>query len=56
MGKFFTFRWAQRLDDGLRSLQVGVERDADPMVGVEMASTGEVGCFGDDLHEALRKF
>lgn len=21
--------------------------------GVEMASTGEVGCFGDDLHEAL---
>src|SRR6516225_2275496 len=26
---------------------------ADPMVGVEMASTGEVGCFGDDLHEAL---
>jgi carbamoyl-phosphate synthase large subunit len=27
--------------------------DADPMLGVEMASTGEVGCFGDDLHEAL---
>ena len=26
---------------------------ADPMLGVEMASTGEVGCFGDDLHEAL---
>jgi carbamoyl-phosphate synthase large subunit len=26
---------------------------ADPMVGVEMASTGEVGCFGVDLHEAL---
>jgi carbamoyl-phosphate synthase large subunit len=23
------------------------------MLGVEMASTGEVGCFGDDLHEAL---
>jgi carbamoyl-phosphate synthase large subunit len=26
---------------------------ADPMLGVEMASTGEVGCFGDDLYEAL---
>lgn len=26
---------------------------ADPMLGVEMASTGEVGCFGDDLHQAL---
>ena len=25
----------------------------DPMLGVEMASTGEVGCLGDDLHEAL---
>jgi carbamoyl-phosphate synthase large subunit len=26
---------------------------ADPMLGVEMASTGEVGCIGSDLHEAL---
>ncbi len=26
---------------------------ADPMLGVEMASTGEVGCIGHDLHEAL---
>ena len=26
---------------------------ADPMLGVEMASTGEVGCLGNDLHEAL---
>ncbi len=26
---------------------------ADPMLGVEMMSTGEVGCFGEDLHEAL---
>jgi carbamoyl-phosphate synthase large subunit len=25
----------------------------DPMLGVEMASTGEVGCLGVDLHEAL---
>ena len=26
---------------------------ADPMLGVEMSSTGEVGCFGNDQHEAL---
>ncbi len=26
---------------------------ADPMLGVEMTSTGEVGCIGGDLHEAL---
>lgn len=26
---------------------------ADPVLGVEMASTGEVGCFGEDQHEAL---
>jgi carbamoyl-phosphate synthase large subunit len=26
---------------------------ADPMLGVEMLSTGEVGCLGRDLHEAL---
>ncbi|KAJ1551815.1 carbamoyl-phosphate synthase (glutamine-hydrolyzing) cpa2 [Nowakowskiella sp. JEL0078] len=26
---------------------------ADPMLGVEMASTGEVACFGRDVHEAL---
>jgi carbamoyl-phosphate synthase large subunit len=25
----------------------------DPMLGVEMASTGEVGCIGEDQHEAL---
>ncbi|MEL7450441.1 MAG: carbamoyl-phosphate synthase (glutamine-hydrolyzing) large subunit [Pseudomonadota bacterium] len=25
----------------------------DPMLGVEMASTGEVGCLGEDLNEAL---
>ncbi len=28
---------------------------ADPTLGVEMASTGEAACFGDDLHEALLK-
>jgi len=27
---------------------------ADPMLGVEMMSTGEVGCFGRNLHEALQ--
>src|SRR5205823_3605899 len=28
---------------------------ADPMLGVEMASTGEVGCLGDDFDEAFLK-
>lgn len=28
---------------------------ADPILGVEMASTGEVACFGDDLEEAFLK-
>jgi len=28
---------------------------ADPTLGVEMASTGEVACFGDDLEEAFLK-
>ena len=28
-------------------------RGADPTLGVEMASTGEVACFGNDLHEAF---
>ena len=28
---------------------------ADPLLHVEMASTGEVACFGDDLEEALLK-
>ena len=30
-------------------------RGADPRLGVEMASTGEVACFGDDADEALLK-
>jgi carbamoyl-phosphate synthase large subunit len=30
-------------------------KGADPVTGVEMASTGEVGCFGEDLYEALLK-
>jgi carbamoyl-phosphate synthase/aspartate carbamoyltransferase len=28
-------------------------RGADPTLGVEMASTGEVACFGTDVHEAF---
>ena len=28
---------------------------ADPILGVEMASTGEVACFGMDVHEAFLK-
>ncbi|MFW5872888.1 MAG: ATP-grasp domain-containing protein, partial [bacterium] len=28
---------------------------ADPVLGVDMASTGEVGCIGEDYHEALLK-
>jgi len=30
-------------------------RGADPIVGVEMASTGEVACFGETVEEALLK-
>ena len=30
-------------------------RGADPISGVEMASTGEVGCIGTDLHDAFLK-
>jgi carbamoyl-phosphate synthase large subunit len=30
-------------------------RGADPRVGVEMASTGEVGCLGEDFDEAFLK-
>jgi hypothetical protein len=30
-------------------------RGADPVLGVEMASTGEVACFGEDANEAFLK-
>eukprot|EP00624_Nannochloropsis_granulata_P001435 evm.model.NODE_17153_length_11069_cov_25.388834.2 len=30
-------------------------RGADPVLGVEMASTGEVACFGANIHEAFLK-
>src|SRR3972149_6489745 len=30
-------------------------KGADPILRVEMTSTGEVGCFGDDIYEAFLK-
>jgi len=40
---------------GVKSSQFSFARleSADPMLGVDMSSTGEVGCLGDDLNEAL---
>ena len=40
---------------GVKSSQFSFARleQADPMLGVDMSSTGEVGCMGDDLNEAL---
>jgi len=40
---------------GVKSAQFSFARleEADPMLGVDMSSTGEVGCLGDDLNEAL---
>ncbi|PJC37310.1 carbamoyl phosphate synthase large subunit [Candidatus Peregrinibacteria bacterium CG_4_9_14_0_2_um_filter_53_11] len=42
---------------GVKAPQFSFSRlkGADPVMGVEMASTGEVACFGDDLYEALLK-
>ncbi|MFA6023955.1 MAG: carbamoyl-phosphate synthase (glutamine-hydrolyzing) large subunit [Candidatus Gracilibacteria bacterium] len=42
---------------GVKAPQFSFSRlkGADPVLGVEMASTGEVACFGDDLHEAFFK-
>ncbi len=42
---------------GVKAPQFSFSRlkGADPVLGVEMASTGEVACFGDDLHEAFLK-
>jgi len=42
---------------GVKSSQFSFARleEADPMLGVDMSSTGEVGCMGDDLNEALLK-
>ena len=40
---------------GVKSSQFSFARlsNADPLLGVDMASTGEVGCLGDTLNEAL---
>ena len=42
---------------GVKSAQFSFSRlqEADPLLGVDMASTGEVGCMGDDVYEALLK-
>ncbi len=42
---------------GVKAPQFSFSRlkGADPILGVEMASTGEVGCLGRDVHEALLK-
>ena len=42
---------------GIKASQFSFSRlaKADPVLGVEMASTGEVGCIGDDFHEAILK-
>ncbi len=40
---------------GVKAPQFSFARlqNADPILGVDMASTGEVGCIGDDFNEAL---
>ncbi|GHT77955.1 carbamoyl-phosphate synthase (glutamine-hydrolyzing) [Bacteroidia bacterium] len=42
---------------GIKASQFSFQRllKADPVLGVEMASTGEVGCIGDDYYETLLK-
>ncbi|MBQ0022776.1 MAG: carbamoyl-phosphate synthase (glutamine-hydrolyzing) large subunit [Prevotellaceae bacterium] len=40
---------------GVKASQFSFNRlsNADPVLGVDMSSTGEVGCMGDDLNEAM---
>jgi carbamoyl-phosphate synthase large subunit len=42
---------------GIKASQFSFNRlqKADPVLGVDMASTGEVGCIGDNTHTALLK-
>ncbi|MCK7481318.1 MAG: hypothetical protein M0C28_32130 [Candidatus Moduliflexus flocculans] len=42
---------------GVKAPQFSFSRlkGADPTLGVEMASTGEVACLGEDVHEAFLK-
>ena len=49
--------WFRSLDVGVKAPQFSFTRleGADPVLGVEMASTGEVGCLGEDFEEAFLK-
>ena len=42
---------------GIKASQFSFSRlqKADPVLGVDMTSTGEVGCIGDDFHDAILK-
>lgn len=42
---------------GIKASQFSFNRlqKADPVLGVDMSSTGEVGCLGDDTNQALLK-
>ncbi len=49
---FFDFDYV-----GIKASQFSFNRlqNADPVLGVDMSSTGEVGCLGDDVNSALLK-
>ena len=64
LGKVRSKKWRRQNYQTLDLNHVGVKaaqfsfsrlRGADPTLGVEMASTGEVACFGSNLHEAFLK-
>ncbi len=64
LGKVKPEKWRKQNYQTLDLNHVGVKaaqfsfsrlKGADPTLGVEMASTGEVACFGKDLHEAFMK-
>ena len=64
LGKVRPKKWRKQNYQTLDLNHVGVKaaqfsfsrlRGADPTLGVEMASTGEVACFGDNLYEAFLK-
>ncbi|MFH1375340.1 MAG: carbamoyl-phosphate synthase large subunit [Patescibacteria group bacterium] len=64
LGKVKPKKWRKQNYQTLDLNHVGVKaaqfsfsrlRGADPTLGVEMASTGEVACFGDNLYEAFLK-
>ncbi|MBU1089609.1 carbamoyl-phosphate synthase (glutamine-hydrolyzing) large subunit, partial [Patescibacteria group bacterium] len=64
LGKVRPKKWRRQNYQTLDLNHVGVKaaqfsfsrlRGADPTLGVEMASTGEVACFGSNLHEAFLK-